>query len=458
MKAKKVISSLLVTAMAVTMLAGCGSSTATAEAPAAEAEKVEEAVDTADEAVVEEVSDAQSLEGISITFLNSKGEIQTAMEDLAVAFEDETGIKVEILSCGTGESPYTKITSAYNSGTAPTMAMLDPTDVEALALEFASDLSNEKWVAECETNKIDGKVYGFPFCIEGRGLIYNKKNIEDTLGTAFDPASINSYDALADLLKSLRDNGMQNPVVISKEDWSLGNHQLGYIYDTYDGTTAGSAEVIGKLKDGSLKVEDYDRFGEFIDTFNLLAEYNINQDDPLGAIYDQDPIFLVDGDAAIWANGSWAWPNLADAGAEASDEYGFLPYVLGSDTSAVANNGIQAGATKQVMIDGKQATAEEVAAAKEFLNWMVYSSTGQQMLVQDVAIIPACSNNSTPALDPLSIDIQNRMKAGTVYPSVFIAPGDHWSVLGASMQKYLAGESTKEELAADIDAYWTSQE
>lgn len=104
--------------------------------------------------------------------------------------------------------------------------------------------------------------------------------------------------------------------MLSKEDWSLGNHQLGFIYDTYDGTTSGSAELIDQLKSGELKVEDYERFDQFIDTFDLLCEYNINGEDPLGALYDQDPIFLADGDAAIWANGSWAWPNLAEAGAD----------------------------------------------------------------------------------------------------------------------------------------------
>ena len=58
---------------------------------------------------------------------------------MAVTFEEETGISVEIIACGAGESPYTKITSAYNSGTAPTMAMLDTTDVVALAKEYALD-------------------------------------------------------------------------------------------------------------------------------------------------------------------------------------------------------------------------------------------------------------------------------------------------------------------------------
>ena len=458
MRAKKAMALLLTAAMTAGMLAGCGDTADTASGTKTESAAAADAQGTETDAATE--SQTSDLAGTQITLLNSKAEIQTALEEMAEVFTEDTGIELEVQGCATGESPYTKVTSAYNSGAAPTMAILDTTDVEALATEYALDLSDEKWTQECvgQLTTVDGKIYSFPFCIEGRGLIYNKTAIEDTLGTSFDPSTINSYDALKELLESLRSAGMENPVVLSKEDWSLGNHQLCFIYDTYDGTTSGSAELIDQLKSGELKVEDYERFDQFIDTFDLLCEYNINGEDPLGALYDQDPIFLADGDAAIWANGSWAWPNLAEAGADTGDEYGFLPFVLGNDTSDFANNGIEAAATKQLMIDAEQSTEEQQAAAKEFLNWLVYSDNGQRMLVEDAAVIPACSNNTYEALDPLSKDIQTKMGTGKTYSSCFIAPADHWSVLGASMQKYLGGESTKDELAAEIDAYWTSQE
>lgn len=445
MKAKKVLAVCLAAAMTVGALTGCGNngsgkggSTETKDGTGSRSE----------------------LAGTKITFLNSKGEVQTALEDMADAFAEETGILVEVQACGAGESPYTKVTSAYNSGTAPTMAMLDTTDILALAEEYAVDLSGEKWLEECESQltRINDKVYSFPFCVEGRGLIYNRKAIEDTLGETFDPAAINSYDALKDLLERLRSAGMENPVVISKEDWSLGAHQLGYIYDTYDGTTEGSAEVISQLKEGTVKAADYERYQQFMDTLDLLLEYNINGADPLGALYDQDPMFLVDGDAAIWANGSWAWPNMAEAGAEAEDDYGFIPFVMGNNTSDATNSGMQACATKQVMIDAEQSTEQEVAAAKEFLNWIVYSEAGQRMLVEEAALVPACSNNTFQPVDPLGQDIQEKQNAGQVYTSSFIAPADHWSVLGAAMQKYIGGQSSREELAQSIDSYWKSQQ
>ena len=452
---RKAAAVLTVLGMTTGMLTGCGGSATTSQTTAGGAAANKE-TGAGTEAAADAASSGLAKE---IDFLNSKGEIQAALEEMAAAFEAKTGVKVNILACGAGEVPYTKITSMYNSGTAPTMAMLDTTDIVALAEEYAIDLSDQAWIAECESNitQVNGKVYSFPFCIEGRGIIYNKQAIESTLGQAFDPDTINSLESLSALLAELRAAGMENPVVISKEDWSLGAHQLGMIYDTYDGTTAGSAELISKLTDGSLKAIEYDRFNQFADTMDVLLQYNINGKDPLGALYEQDPIYLADGDAAFWLNGCWAWPNLAEAGAEASEEYGFLPWILGNDTTDFANTGIQAAATKQVMIDKKQATAEEQEAAKAFLDWIVNDDEGQRMLVEVAAVIPACKNNAYDPLDPLGNDIKQKITAGKTFGSSFIAPGDHWSAVGAEVQKYIAGKQTREQLAENLDAYWQRQ-
>ncbi|MFA9375968.1 MAG: ABC transporter substrate-binding protein [Lachnotalea sp.] len=451
-KMKKFVTLLSVTSLTVGLLAGCGSK-AQEDATETTTEEITETTEATD------TNESTDLSGVQISFLNSKGEIQSALEEMATRFEAETGIAVDIMACGAGEVPYTKITSAYNSGTAPTMAMLDGTDIVALAEEYALDLSSEDWISECESQvtKINGTVYSFPFCIEGRGLIYNKTAIEKTLGTDFDPTTINSYDALNSLLEDLRTKGMENPVVISKEDWSLGAHQLGFIYDTYDGTTEGSSKLIADLESGAQNPAEYERLTQFLDTMDLLLEYNINGKDPLGALYEQDPIFLAEGDAAIWANGCWAWPNIEDSGASTTDEYGFLPFVLGNETTDFANTSIQAAPSKQVMIDNVQATPEQQAAAKEFLNWIVFSETGQQMLVEKCALIPACTNNAFEPLDPLGRDIKARMANGTTYNSSYISPSDHWSVMGAAMQKYIAKQSSREEFTQSLADYWTSQ-
>lgn len=393
---------------------------------------------------------------VKITFFHTKGEIHEGLETLAELYEKKTGIQVEVQVAGAGESPYTRITSMYNSGTAPTLAMLDTTDIVALGAEKAVDLSNEEWVKECEDviTKVDGKVYSYPFCVEGRGIIYNRKAIEDTLGTTFDPNSINSYDSLKNIFEQLRAKGMENPIIISKEDWSLGAHHLGYLYEVYDGTNEGAQSVIDQLNAGTFDLFSYNRFNQFVDTFELFMEYNYNKKDPLGVAYEEDPIHLVDGEAAFWFNGCWAWPNLEEAGAKAEDDYGFVPYVLGNDTSDFTNTTIQASGSKQIMIDKVQASEEQIQAAKDFINWIVFDEEGQKAVVEECGIIPSAKNNKTPLVDPLGRDIMKYMNEGKTFAASAIVPGDHWTVLGAQMQKFLSGNCTKEELGNAIVDYW----
>ena len=400
-----------------------------------------------------------SLQGTSITLLNSKAEIQSALVEMGAEFEKKSGVHVEVMPVTDGDSPYTKVVSLYNSGNPPTMSILDTTDVIALAEEKAADLSSEPWLAEAEgyLTEVNGKVYSFPLCIEGRGMIYNKSVIETALGGSFDPASIRTLDDFTALLDRLVEAGIERPVSLAMEDWSLGAHHLQYVYETYDGTSAGADEAIELLKSGQLDLTSYDRMSQFLDMFDVLRTYNVAKSDPLGADYDEMAIDLVDGKTAFWFNGNWAWPNLEDADAEKDDEYGFLPYFMNNDPDDFVNWQIQASPSKQVMLDGVVATEQQLAAAKEFLNWIVYSEIGQQMLVKTCNIIPPFRNNPYEPSDPLSRDIYSHVHDGTAFNTSAIVPNDHWSILGAAMQKYLAGRSDRAELIASIEDYWAQQ-
>ncbi len=401
-----------------------------------------------------------SLQGTSITLLNSKAEIQVALEKMGAEYEKKSGVHVEVMPVTDGDSPYTRIVSLYNSGNPPTLSMLDTTDVIALAQEKAADLTQEPWVAEAEgyLTQIDGKVYSFPLCIEGRGIIYNKSVIEETLGEPFDPASITTLEEFTGLLDRMVAAGMERPLSLAKEDWSLVAHHLQYIYETYDGTSEGAQEVIEQIKAGSLDLASYERLNEFLNAFDVLRKYNVSAKDPLGADYDEMAIDLADGKTAFWFNGNWAWPNLAEAGAENEDAYGFLPYFLNNDPSDFANQMIQGSPSKQVMLDGQLASEKEQAAAREFLNWIVYSEIGQQMLAKTCNIIPPFRNNPYEPGDPLSRDIYDKVHENKAFNASAIVPNDHWAVLGAAMQKYLAGRSDRQELLDSIQKYWDEQQ
>ncbi len=450
----RLVSVVLIMVLMMTMLTGCRFGFAS-DPDDPNAEEKKEPIDTSTDTFEYDAS----LNGTNITLLNTKAEIQVALEEMGVEYEKKSGVHVEVMPVS-DDSPYTKMISLYNSGNPPTIAILDTTDVIALAEEKGVDMSEEKWVSEAEgyLTKINGKIYSFPLCIEGRGIIYNKTVIEKALGETFDPASITTLDEFQAFLDRLVENGIEKPVSMAKEDWSLGAHHLQYIYETYDGTSEGAQKVVEEIKAGTLALNTYNRMSEFLDIFDVLKEYNVAKGDPLGADYDEMAIDLADGKTAFWFNGNWAWPNLAEAGAEETDEYGFLPYFMNNDKEDFANQMIQGAPSKQVMVDRQIATEKEQAAGRQFLNWIVFSEIGQQMLVKTCNIIPPFQNNPYEPSDPLSRDIYEKVHAQKAFSASVIVPNDHWAVLGAAMQKYLAGRSDRRELMESIQDYWDEQE
>lgn len=392
--------------------------------------------------------------GESISLLNSKGEIQSALEEVAKEYQQKTGVKIEIIACPAGTSPFQTISANYNAGVPPTMAMLDTTDILALGPEKAVDLTGESWVADAGdlAYYIGGKVYSFPTGAESKGLIYNKTAIEETLGQPFDPSQYKTLDQFEELLKSLVENGMESPVVVSKEDWSLGAHFAALIYESQSMEPDEVNRFIEELKAGNVDLADNARFSQVMDLFDLLREYNINKADPLGADYAVDPNFLAEGESAFWFNGNWAWPNIQEFAGE-DTEFGLMAAPLNNDEADPVNTTLIGIGTKQIMIDKEKATPSQQQAAKDFLNWLAFDEEGQKAMVEKLNFVPVFRSNNMLPPDGLGISIKSYLEAGK---AVFgpVLPADHWASVGASMQNYLAGKITRPQLAEEIERYW----
>ena len=336
---------------------------------------------------------------VKITVLNTKDEIQTQWEELAEEYEKLTGVEVEV-SVTVGDSPSEDITKRYASGEVPTIFMGDVQDIIMLD-EYAMDLSGEEW-AEIGGTKfgctVNDKLKGFPFCIEARGLMYNKTAIEEVTGEEFKPEEVKTQDDLKVLLDKLVAGGMETPVALNMEDWSLAGHYLTQVYEEQDGSAAGAEAFTKGLGDGSVKLADNSRWNSLMDTFDLLKEYNMSKDEPLAADYDENGICLAEGDIAFWFNGNWAWAEMAEFADEES-EYGIMP-IAQNDSANGATENLCGGATKYLMIDTKFNDEAQQQAAKDFLHWLVYDEEGQDFLVNRCNLVPAPLTPLCPSTIP----------------------------------------------------------
>ncbi|WP_405170741.1 ABC transporter substrate-binding protein [Paenibacillus sp. FSL H8-0280] len=404
-------------------------------------------------------SEGSSSESVKITMLNSKSEINSQLEQAAKDFHAENpNITLEIVPVGSGQSPFEKASALYASGSPTTMMMLDTGDVEKFK-DRVLDLTSESWMKDAVENStaattFDGKNYAFPFSIEGYGFIYNQNVLDQAVGGTFDPKSVQTTAQLDELFQKIAATG-KSPLIVSPMDWSLGAHYLGLAYGGQSADRAKVDQFITDLKAGQVDLASNAVFNGLLDTFDLMKTYNIDKASPLSGTYERGPEVLGKGEVGIWFQGNWAWPQISSFDT-ADGKYGFLPVPVSNNPDDFGNTQISAAVSKRILLDKEKSTPAQQEAAKKFLEWIVYNEKGQDFLVNQASIIPAFSNITLEPTDPLGKSISEYIKAGKIEESMSTLPADHWSKLGASMQKYLADVIDRAGLASEIQAYWSN--
>lgn len=399
----------------------------------------------------------ETQQATKISLLNSKTEITAQMEEMAKQYNQEhPGVTLEIITAPAGTSGYQKLMSMYGSGSPATMSMLDPGDAQQF-LDKAVDLSNEKWVAETIDNGLDAMkkneaVLGFPFAVEGYGLIYNKKVLDQAIGGSFDPSSIKSRNSLDLLMTKVKESGAE-PVMLSPMDWSLGSHLLTVSYAAQPG---GFSKLVKDMQSNSINLSHNAVMTGWVQTLDLLKTNNINKNSFMNSTMEDGAKALGEGKVGLWFMGNWAWDGIKNSD-KANGEYGFLPLPLNNNENDPVNSKITVGVTKYIFIDSTATTPEQQEAAKTFLNWLVFEKSGQEFLVNKTNTIPAFKNNTLEPADPLGKSIKAYISAGKTLPFMTTLPPDHWAITGASIQSYIRGKIDPAELLRQIRIYWKAQ-
>jgi raffinose/stachyose/melibiose transport system substrate-binding protein len=418
---KKLIASLLILVM-VLALAACGGGSSSS-------------------------SSGSASSSAGLTIFNSKMEIQSQMEEMAKKYSEEKGIPVEVYY--SSDTVAAHMSTKYASKDPYVLSMVDAKDIYSLGPEHAVDLSGEKWVGDTtQAISVDGKVLGFPVCVEARGILYNGDAIKAATGKDFDPATIKTTADFQALIDEIVAGGMALPVGLQKEDWSLGAHFLQEVYELQDDPDA----FIAGIKDGSVKLADDKVFNALMDTFDVLKAYNYAKDAPISAEREVTEMMLAEGNLCFKFGGNWDWSNMVDT--DYTEHLGMMP--VPSDLAGY-NEKLVGGGSKYFFIDNT-VSAEQQQAAKDFLNWLVYDAEGQDFLVNTCALVPAFSNITLPVSDPLGSSVKAFADKGALVGNYNYAPDDHYAKCGASFQKYLAGQTDRAGLADEITAYWATAE
>ena len=344
----------------------------------------------------------------SLRLVNGKIEVDAALKDLAAAYEEETGVHVEIESMGGGIDIQGTLKGYYQAGNMPDI-FVNGGDTDFKNWEgLLADLSEEDWVADTDASYVDaeGKVLGFPYTTEAIGLAYNKA-ILDAAGV--DPASITGPDALQAAFETLdskkEELGLTAVIGYCAEAvnlyWSTGNHLFGVYED--GGLARDDSTYFDLLSDGGQLDE-----ARFTDYAKMIALFNQYSDPTLlvSGTYDQQILNFASGKYAFVTQGSWIGATMTSDDAEAyeaagSFEVGMAPYAFEDGIDTIQTN----SPSWWAVFDN-----DNKDAAKAFLSWCA-SDAGQKILVEDAGFISPFKSCTYTASDPFAKTISDYVSA-----------------------------------------------
>jgi len=382
---------------------------------------------------------------VTLKIFQYKVEISEAFNRLKDEYEkSHPGVKLQIETVGGGADYGAALKTKFASNDKPDIFNNGGFREADTWMEHLEDLSDQPWVkdvlpvAKAPMTK-EGKLYGMPLGLEGYGFIYNK-DLFAKAGITEIPKTLGQLEAAAKKLQAAGITPFSNGY---QEWWVLGNHT----FNVAMARQPDPDKYIAGLYDGSQKMGG-PVFDEWTKLVDLTLKYG--QPNPLTTDYNTQVTNFATGKAAMMQQGNWTQvqidkitPNL---------NIGVLPMPINED--AEANDKLLVGVPNNWVINKNSAFKKE---AKDFLNWLVTSDIGKQYITKEFKFIPALSTiNADPKdLGLIAADImtysKNNKVLGWYFPKY---PDGMPQEVGATMQAYIAGKNTKEQMYAAFQKSW----
>lgn len=374
--------------------------------------------------------------GATIVLAHGKVEIDAPFKEFAKAFEEDTGIKVIIKTCG-GDSCSlgTQLKADFNAGEAPDIFSIAGGDDYKIWADYVEDQSGEEWTKHTDLGyKVDGKIVGFPVAIEGWGMGYNK----DLLAKAgIDPKTLTNYNAYKAAFEKIdgmkAELGIDSVVSMTAGPgmyWVTAHHNINSYLS--NGLARDDLSVVNLATEGKL---DTKRYREYAMWVKLLFDYS-DQQVLLAGDYDRQVGAFANQKAVFIHQGNWIEPNLASAGAS------FVRAYAPHGSSMSNTDGVFVNPPSWYVIN-KEGNTE---AAKAFLNYMATNAKGHDFMVNKALMIPAFKNVTLKPDAPLSASLVEWSAQGKTYAwNQYHLPGEFRDQIMGPLYEQLA----KKEITLD---------
>lgn len=412
----------------------------------------------------------QNEDEASVYYLNFKPESTESWKEIAKAYEDETGVKVRVLTAASGSYEQT-LKSEIAKRNPPTLFQINGPVDYAKWKNYCRDLSDTQfysWLLEPDMAVTDGDgVYGIPYVVEGYGIIYNDSVMQKYFSLSSRKTDfrgmdeVDNFEKLKELVEDmtahLNELGIEGVFASTSfsegEDWRWQTHlaNLPVYYEFSEKGIADEAEL------------DFSYAENFQNIFDLYINNSCAARGELGSktVNDSMAEFAL-GKAAMVQNGNWAWNQISgiDGNQVKEDDVKFMPIYTG--VSGEEEQGLCIGTESYICVNSIASEADQQASIA-FLEWLYGSETGKKYVTDSLGFISpfnTFSYEESPN-DPLARQIVSYMSDSTkksVNWDFTAFPSQHFkNELGNSLYAYSKGEKTWEQVVESTKKIWASE-
>lgn len=403
----------------------------------------------------------------SVYYLNFKPEQAEDWITLAKKYTAETGVNVTVVTASSGTYEST-LKSEIVKTEAPTMFQVNGPVGLATWKDYCYDLSGSELYKQLTSEdfalKNGSEVAAVAYVTETYGLIYNKTLMNKYCGLAnakvTNVSEINNFatlKAVADDMQARRNElgikgAFTSAGMDSSSDWRFKTHLANLpVYYEYKTDGINDTDAIK-----GTYLENYKHIWDLYLTDSTCDPKVISSKTGDDALSE-----FVMGEAVFYQNGTWAYNDIHADGTLADDEIGMLPIYIG--VSGEENQGLCTGSENYWCVN-KNASAEDIQATLNFMNWCISSDEGRKALSNDMGFVcpfKTFTDEYAPH-NPLITAANEYIAAGkTPVAWCFTTmPSDTWkSNVGGALLKYAQGTGDWNAVkVAFVDGWKTEKE
>lgn len=374
---------------------------------------------------------------------------QAPMEAVVAAYEEKTGIEVNVTVADTSQYQ-TTLRTQLSSGTAPDVFTVwagggNPGAIDVLqGAGYLADLSDRDWVGTvdpgtAETLQIDGGTYGLPSKLDAVGAIYNTATL-DELGLE----APTTYTELLDYCADVKAQGKVAFALGIQTDWVTQLIPYALVANTVYGETP---DFDASLADGSATFADSGWKSAF-DKYLEMDEAGCFNEDPLGTDVTASYNLVATGEAVGVVQVLASYPQLASASPDGT-EFGFFA-LPGDDSGTTA---IPRGIGVAFAVNEGAANK---ANALEFVDWLA-TPEATSVWFDTAPGLPAVTNTEVE-LDPVLQGAADVIDSGETAPM----PDQGWpnakaqSALFIGTQQLFSGQADPDAVLQSMDQAYSS--